>query len=109
MTGSEYQALAMQTCANKSYASMLLHGILGLVSEAGEVAGVEQKVYQGHRFDVEQLKRELGDCLWMIAEICESQGYTIDDVMQTNIAKISERYPNGFSTERSLNRKVDDL
>lgn len=105
MTGSEYQALAMQTCANKNNDKMLFHGVVGLVREAGEVVGV----YQGRRFDMEQLKRELGDCLWMIAEICESQGYTIDDVMQTNIAKISERYPNGFSTERSLNRKADDL
>ena len=64
MTGNEYQTLAMRTC-NVIGKDMLYHGVFGLTSEAGEVAGIIQKVYQGHDFDKEHMKKELGDCMWM--------------------------------------------
>lgn len=67
MTGKEYQKLAMRTCSipydNKE--GRLHHAVFGLTSEAGEVAGILQKVYQGHEFDKEHIKKELGDCLSM--------------------------------------------
>ena len=104
MTGKEYQKLAMRTCSipydNKE--GRLHHAVFGLTSEAGEVAGILQKVYQGHEFDKEHIKKELGDCLWMIAEACEALDLDMDDVMQTNIDKLKARYPEGFSADRSL-------
>ena len=51
---SEYQRLAARTInTDLSTEQLLLHGILGLNSEGGEVAGIRQKVYQGHDFDCE--------------------------------------------------------
>ena len=47
-----------------------------------------QKVYQGHEFDKEHMKKELGDCMWMIAEICAALDLSLDDVMETNIEKL---------------------
>lgn len=48
MNGKEYQKLAMRTCSipydNKE--GRLHHAVFGLTSEAGEVAGILQKVYQ---------------------------------------------------------------
>ena len=85
MTGKEYQKLAMRTCSipydNKE--GRLHHAVFGLTSEAGEVAGILQKVYQGHEFDKEHIKKELGDCLWMIAEACEALDLDMDDVVLT--------------------------
>lgn len=111
MTGKEYQKLAMRTCGipydNKE--GRLHHAVFGLTSEAGEVAGILQKVYQGHEFDKEHIKKELGDCLWMIAEACEALDLDMDDVMQTNIDKLKARYPEGFSADRSLHRKEGDI
>ena len=111
MTGKEYQKLAMRTCCipydNKE--GRLHHAVFGLTSEAGEVAGILQKVYQGHEFDKEHIKKELGDCLWMIAEACEALNLDMDDVMQTNIDKLKARYPEGFSADRSLHRKEGDI
>lgn len=111
MTGKEYQKLAMRTCSiqydNKE--GRLHHAVFGLTSEAGEVAGILQKVYQGHEFDKEHIKKELGDCLWMIAEACEALDLDMDDVMQTNIDKLKARYPEGFSADRSLHRKEGDI
>ena len=110
MTGVEYQKLAMRTCSIKDDKDgMLCHGVFGLTSESGEVAGLLQKVYQGHEFDKEHMKKELGDCMWMIAEICTALDFTLDDVMQTNIDKLKARYPDGFSAERSLHRKDGDV
>lgn len=112
MTGNEYQKLAMRTCNFKKDVeteAMLSHGMLGLCSEVGELAGIYQKSYQGHPCRLDHIVKELGDCLWMIAEICEVYGVKMDDVMSTNIEKLKKRYPNGFESEKSLNRAEGDI
>ena len=109
MTGNEYQYLAMRTASAKTENDMLYHGVFGLTSEAGEVSGLLQKVYQGHELDEEHMMTELGDCMWMIAEICTAMQFDLDEVMQTNIDKLKARYPNGFEVERSLHRKEGDV
>lgn len=111
MTGREYQALAMRTC-NIPYekkVDMLVHATAGLASEAGEFAGLLQKIYQGHGYDKEHAKKELGDCLWMIAEACTALEFTMDEVMFTNIEKLKARFPDGFDPEKSLHRKAGDI
>lgn len=111
MTGNEYQKLAMKVC-NIPYTNkddMMYHAVLGLNSEAGEVAGIFQKRYQGHKIDSEHIKKELGDCLWMIAEVCTSYGFSMDDVMELNIEKLRSRYPNGFSVDCSVYRRPTDI
>lgn len=111
MAGDEYQKLAMRTCSipRNQNVSMLRHAVFGLCSEAGEVAGLLQKEYQGHIFDREHMKKELGDCMWMIAEACTALDISLDDVMQTNIDKLRARYPEGFDAERSLHRADGDI
>lgn len=111
MTGNEYQKLAMRTCSipRDRKEDMARHAIFGLASEAGEVAGIMQKKYQGHEIDIEHVKKELGDCMWMIAEACEAFDISLDDVMQTNIDKLKARYPEGFDPERSLHRDKNDI
>lgn len=111
MTANEYQKLAMRTCSipyeNKK--DMMYHAVLGLASEAGEVAGIFQKEYQGHEICCDHVKKELGDCLWMIAEACTAMGFTMEDVMITNIEKLEARFPDGFEAEKSIHRKPDDI
>lgn len=111
MTGNEYQKLAMRTCSipRDRKEDMARHAIFGLTSEAGEVAGIMQKKYQGHEIDIDHVKKELGDCMWMIAEACEAFDISLDDVMQTNIDKLKTRYPEGFDPERSLHRDKNDI
>lgn len=111
LTMNEYQKLAMRTCSipydNKK--GRLYHAVIGLNSEAGEVAGILQKEYQGHEIDPEHLKKELGDCLWMIAEACDALDISMSEVAQMNIDKLRARYPEGFEVERSLNRAEGDI
>lgn len=111
MTINEYQKLAMRTCSIPYHDKhgRLHHAVFGLASEAGEVAGIMQKVFQGHEFDKEHMKKELGDCLWMIAEACEALDFSIEEVMQLNIDKLRARYPEGFEADRSLHRAEGDI
>ncbi len=112
MTPNEYQKLAMRTCNfqhDDRYDDMVCHAVFGLTSEAGEVAGLFQKWYQGHELDEEHLMKEIGDCLWMIAELCTAYGFSLEDVMQLNIDKLRARYPDGFSEEKSLHRAEGDV
>lgn len=55
------------------------------------------------------MMKELGDCLWMIAEACEAIGTSMDAVMEMNIEKLKARYPDGFEVERSLHREEWDV
>ncbi len=111
LTLDEYQKLAMRTC-NIPYhdqRGMLNHGVFGLTSEAGEVAAFLQKQYQGHDIDIAHMKKELGDVMWMVAEICTAIGTTMNEIAIGNIEKLRKRFPDGFSTERSINRAKGDV
>lgn len=124
MTGNEYQQLAMRTndglnrlrledaIANQGdiLVSQLLNGALGLTGEAGEVSDLVKKgIFHEKGIDLERLKKELGDCAWYLAMICDACGFALDDVMQTNIDKLKERYPEGFDTYRANNRAEGDI
>lgn len=110
MTGTAYQNLAARTI-NKacSKGECEYHALHGMVSEIGELNGIYQKVYQGHLFDEEHAKKEVGDLLWFIAEYCTALGWNLDDIMELNINKLIERYPEGFDPERSLHRAAGDI
>lgn len=110
MTGNEYQKLASRTMRMEMLSDDIVrHAVFGLCSEAGEVAGIFQKSYQGFAISDEHLQKELGDCLWMIAELCTICGWKLEDIMQMNIDKLKERYPDGFDVEHSLHRKKGDI
>ena len=110
MTGNEYQKLAERTISNTmNKIQKERHALHGMVGEIGELHSLYQKAYQGHDFDFEHAKKELGDLLWFIAEYCTVCDWKLDDVMQLNIDKLKARYPEGFDSEKSLHRKEGDI
>lgn len=110
MNGNKYQALAARTMnRNLDYRQTLNHAVFGIASEAGEIAGLIQKEYQGHELDKVHLMKECGDLLWFIAELCTTCGYNLETVMAMNIKKLMARYPEGFDNERSLHRVEGDI
>lgn len=110
MNMNEYQKLAARTMSDEiSRKEQGKHALHGMVGEIGELHSIYQKKYQGHPFDEEHAKKELGDLMWFIAEYCTAHGWSLDDVAQTNIDKLKKRYPDGFDAEHSLNRAEGDI
>ena len=110
MNFTDYQKLASRTMNKKHTPEQNIHHALhGMVSEIGELHGIYQKVYQGHEYNEEHAKKELGDLIWFIAEYCTSNGWTMEEIAQMNIDKLKARFPDGFSAEKSLNRAKGDI
>ena len=106
LTFDMYQAEAMRTAnPNTDEGAKLINAVLGLAGESGEVADhVKKFLYQGHELDIEKLIKEAGDILWYIALLSQALGRNMDYIAQENIMKLRKRYPDGFSTEKSINR-----
>lgn len=84
-------------------------GALGLAGESGEVIELVKKhLFHGHALDRDRLKKELGDVLWYLAAVCTAEGLSLGDVADGNIEKLRARYPDGFTSEKSQNRKAGD-
>ncbi|MEI7644663.1 MAG: nucleoside triphosphate pyrophosphohydrolase family protein [Chloroflexales bacterium] len=107
MDANEYQTLALcSESPGRERRERLLNAALGLCGEAGEFADTLKKsVFQGHAMDEAALRKELGDVLWYVALACDALGAGMGTVMAQNIEKLRRRYPDGFCSERSLNRK----
>lgn len=78
----------------------ITYPVLGLVSEAGECAGVVKKVIRDHKdLDMANLpnmvKPELGDVLWYVAVLANNLGLTLEDVAKYNIDKLTGRFERG--------------
>ena len=108
MTINEYQKLAMTTLNPElSRKDMLINGVMGLCGESGEAIDIVKKhLHQGHELDREKLIKELGDIAWYLAETATALDVSLEEVLERNIEKLRSRYPEGFSTERSVNRKA---
>jgi NTP pyrophosphatase (non-canonical NTP hydrolase) len=108
MTLDEYQELALRTAGHReSTQKQVTYTALGLTGESGEVAEIVKKAfYHGHPLDREALHNELGDVLWYLAVMADGLGFSLGDIAHANVAKLCARYPDGFSEERSLNRRA---
>lgn len=77
----------------------VIYPALGLASEAGEVAGKVKKVLRdaAGQLDVDQANKiidELGDVLWYVTCLIDDLGYTLDEVIERNTAKLEARVAN---------------
>jgi len=107
----DYQKRALKTLSGSITSSQgeLTNAVLGLTGEAGECADLLKKhLYHGHALDTWKMARELGDVLWYIALAAYSMGYGLDEIMTLNLDKLAARYPQGFTTEASLNREEEE-
>ena len=107
LTANEYQRMAMRSLnpeLNKHDA--LINGVMGLCGEAGETIDLVKKhLHQGHELDREKLIKELGDVAWYLAETAYALDVSLEKVLRGNLEKLKARYPQGFDTDKSVNRK----
>lgn len=111
MTINEYQNLAMQTLNPElSRKDVLINSVMGLCGESGEAIDIVKKwLAQGHNLDQERLIKELGDVAWYLAEAATALNVPLEQILQRNIEKLKNRYPQGFEAERSVTRLSGDF
>lgn len=111
MLVTDYQKEAMTTlnpALDKK--DVLINSVMGLCGESGEAIDIVKKwLMQGHDLDKEHLIKELGDIAWYLAEAATALDVPLETVLQGNLDKLRQRFPNGFSTEASVHRKKDDI
>lgn len=110
MNLEEYRQKAMRTQANqeemlhrlyfklKGPGLQLINGVIGLMDEVGEISScIKKHVEYQQELDVVNLKEEVGDCLWRLAQICDAVGLNLEECAESNILKLLKRYPEKYS------------
>lgn len=94
-----YQHIPYQGKASEfaSYGNWM-YPFLGLAEEAGEVVGKIAKSMRGdYSLDAkkEEVLKELGDVMWMLALCCCELGVSIEEIQIKNIEKLEDRRSRG--------------
>ena len=92
----------------------LLTAAFGMSAEAGELVEIIKKILlQGKSYNednVIHMKKEAGDVLWYLSQLCIALDTTFEELMEINYQKLSARYPEGtFSVYKSENRVEGDI
>jgi len=112
---NEYQQLALRTEHTPALFNekvepgreRVLHGLMGVCTEAGELMDpLKRELIYGKGLDEVNVMEECGDLLWYIALALDAAGYTMEEAMEKNIAKLRARYPEKFTEEDALNRDL---
>jgi len=96
MTFNEYQKSARLTAIYPERFK-IIYSALGLAGETGEVAGKIGKWIRDNdagkltKEQLIQLKRECGDVLWYIANLCSDLEFNLNEVAIENIEKLFDR------------------
>lgn len=84
--------------------------ITALITKSGEICDCIKKIhFQGHKPNEAEIKIKLLTLQSFINLLCLKKNIDIQDVWKTNIKKLVERYPDGFSPKSSEERKDEQI
>ena len=101
MKFEEYQKRALSTVlTSDDEFKDLLHWVLGINGESGEIAEKVKKIIRdkGGKVSAEdkkELAKEIGDVLWYLAVFAEDLGMSLDDIAKANLDKLQSRKKRG--------------
>jgi NTP pyrophosphatase (non-canonical NTP hydrolase) len=100
MDFNDYQIKSRKTAGYPAIGHAVIYPTLGLVNEAGEVAGKIKKLFRDKGGEISEetrqaLKAELGDVLWYIAQVATELELSLDEIAEYNIAKLYDRLERG--------------
>jgi NTP pyrophosphatase (non-canonical NTP hydrolase) len=84
----------------------ILHGIIGVITEAGEMA--EQLLHRlktGY-FEPANVNEEVGDVSWYLVRQLRGIGLTLEQSQRVNIEKLHGRHGDSFNVFRDANRDL---
>ena len=74
-----------------------VHYGIGISTEAGEINSlIKGQVFYGDNYSTSDIKHEIGDLLWYVARLLDTEGLNFEECMEANLAKLEKRYPSGF-------------
>jgi NTP pyrophosphatase (non-canonical NTP hydrolase) len=100
----DYQKKSRLTAKYPDAGDTFQYPILGLVSEAGEIAGKLKKhirddgINKPSELSSEQKKelaKELGDVMWYVAQLATELGADLNEIGEMNIEKLYSRMDRG--------------
>lgn len=98
----------IQARTGDEFNAKLLHYVLGVGTEAGELQDIVKKaVIYGKEIDRTNLVEEVGDVLWYLSRLLTVLDSTFDEAMEKNINKLKARYGDKFTEHAALNRDLD--
>lgn len=85
---------------NAMVEARFVYPALGLAGEAGEVEEKLKKILRDDHGLVSdknkvEIKKELGDVLWYLAQLCDCLGISLEDCATGNLAKLADRKNRG--------------
>lgn len=84
----------------------VLHGAIGVITEAGEVAEYLLRWAEGNPFDRVNVLEESGDLSWYIVRSLRGIGVTREQSDRANIDKLRGRHGEAFDVFRDANRNL---
>lgn len=83
----------------------IVYPTLGMQGEAGEVSEKVKKWLRGDKdLDKAELIKEVGDVMWYISSLADDLGYTLQDVIDANVTKLTSRKERGVLHGNGDNR-----
>lgn len=110
VTPGQANWLAMSAGKPQPIELQRLNWTLGLAGEVGEfVEEVKKQTFHDHPIDRDKVIKELGDIAWYLAMAASTYGIPLSEVLAHNVAKLHDRYPQGFDPQRSQARNPKGL
>ena len=84
-----------------------LYALLNLGAEAGEVLGKVAKHIRDNGDPAvlrQNIKKELGDVMWMVAAVASDFGLTLSEICEDNLTKLNSRKERNVITGSGDNR-----
>lgn len=83
----------------------IIYPTLGISGESGEVAEKVKKCLRGDReLDKLELLKEAGDVLWYLTALTDDLGFTLQDLVNENVKKLTSRKERGVQKGNGDNR-----
>lgn len=86
----------------------IYHMLFGIMDELGELT----KIYKANlaynkEIDRANVKEEIGDLLWFIANLCDVLEINMEEVMTMCIEKLKVRYPQKYTDRHAVQRDLE--
>lgn len=100
LTFDEYQKRSRKTAVYPQKGNNFVYPALGLAGETGEVIEKIKKVIRDKNGKIDEqskeaIKKELGDVLWYLSQLCTEIGLSLEEVARENLEKLISRMKRG--------------